>query len=1296
MRSDEAVATWPLTEAQQGLWFAQRIDPSNPILNCGQYLDIGGPLDVAALADAFAELAAEAEPLSLRFAQAVDGTVVQWIDPDQTPSLEIRDLTGEADPRAAALADMAADTKTAIDVTREKLACFRVYRIAADRHLLYERIHHLATDGYAIVLVTNRLAELYSQRVGGVSAGRPLAPLAVALEEDAAYRIDERRASDRAFWLEAMAGLPEAATLAPGISTTAHRFHRETSRLGRDRMETIRTLGDRANVAWPDALTALVAAYWRRFTGETEAVIGVPHMGRLGSKAARMPGMVMNVLPLRADPDEDAPLADFLAGIAKTLARARRHGRYRSEQLRRDLGLVGGQRRLYGPLVNVQPFDNPPKMHGLDVTLHILGAGAVDDITFTFRGDGSDGMIFEVDANPLVHSAAATKAHRDRLLAFIEAAAYAQRLADVPTASPSEVQRHIFDDNATAHPLDDVTLTELIERTFAATPDAAALVFAGERLTYLELERRSAALAVQLAALGAGPDRLVALALPRSLELVVALVAILRAGAAYLPLDLDHPDDRLARICALSTPVALLAQDADNERFAPFAPVLPVSRWATDGDRPVNSAQPENMAYVIYTSGSTGEPKGVVIEHRAIVNRLEWMRTFYGFGADDRILQKTPATFDVSVWEFFLPLIAGCTLVIAPPGAHRDPAQIAAIIRAERVTTCHFVPSMLSAFLASPDSRGLEIRRVFCSGEELTAEQRDRFHRTLRAELHNLYGPTEAAVDVSYWPAGPDDRSQPIPIGRPVWNTRLYVLDGRMRPVPAGVVGDLWLGGVQLARGYLGRADLTAERFLADPFLPGERIYRAGDVARIREDGAIEFLGRSDHQVKIRGLRIELGEIEAAISASGLVRETIVIAREDRAGDKRIVAYAVPTAAPETEALRTSLMTRLPSYMLPSAYVWLDAMPVTANGKLDRKALPAPEVQETSADTPATPTELAVGSIFADLLGLAQPAGPQADFFAMGGDSLSSVHLMIALAEKFGRDPGLGALFEKPTVADIARWLDEDGAKDTGLGPLVKLARGNGGAPLFLVHPAGGIAWGYRELAQRLAGDRDVWGIQSPALDPYRPEPRSLTELATGYAALIRSVADGPVHLAGWSVGGIIAQEMAAQMQTTDSPVGVVALLDAYPADCWRDEPEPDEKAALGALLTIAGHDPSEHPDIVSREQVLRFLKERGGRMGSLPEAALEGVVRSVLGTNRLVRGHRHSGYAGKLTHFRAALDHAGTALTPALWQAYAADVDAIDVPLLHKDFPTAQAAELVAPELALRMNAYDRRQACN
>jgi len=1273
----------PLTEAQSGLWYAQRLDPNNPIFNTGQYIDLRGPLDVDKFRAAVDQVGEEAEALSLRIVEGPDGPV-QYLDPALRPRLAVTDLSGNPDPEAAVLAAVRAEMAIPVDPAVGPMAGQHLYRIGPERHIWSQRIHHLANDGYAMVLLTSRVAEIHAALMGGKSeTGRPLAPLAGVLAEDADYRAGRQRAADAVFWHNSLKKIDNITGIAPGRAVSASSFHRFERPLPEAMRAALLERAKAAGLAWPDVLMALVAAYVRRFTGTHEVVVGSPHMGRMGSASARVPAMVMNVLPLRLAPDEDAPLEDYLKMAAAAGAQARIHGRYRSEQLRRDLGLIGGDRRIHGPLINVQPYDRPPRFHGFDATLHVTSTGPVEDINFTFRGDGKSGLTIEVDANPDLYSAADVAAHGERLAAFLANAAGAARLADVPTATPAEMQAELEAFNATTHPVPEATLAELIERAMVATPEAPALRFEGETLDYAALNHRTLALAGALRERGVGAESIVAVALPRSLELVIALVAVLRAGGAYLPLDLDHPPARIGTILASAQPVVVLAADDPHDLYGDK--LLRPADWPDVQPEILPLRQPDDAAYVIYTSGSTGDPKGVVITHRAIVNRLLWMQAHYGIGAHDRILQKTPATFDVSVWELFLPFISSAMLVVAPPGAHRDPAAIAALIRREAITTLHFVPSMLAAFLDAPASAGLEIARVFCSGEELPADLRDRFHQRIGAELHNLYGPTEAAVDVSYWPASADDTSRPVPIGHAVWNTRLILLDEQRRPVPPGMVGHLYLGGVQLARGYLGRPDLTDDRFIDDPFHPGERLYLTGDLARRRPDGAVVFLGRADHQVKIRGLRIELGEIEAAIAVTHLARHAAVIAR-----DERIIAYVVPGEGYAQEALRIALAARLPDYMVPAALVEMDALPVTANGKLDRKALPAPSFRSAGGDVPETETERRIASLFAELLDVADVHAND-DFFALGGDSLKAVKLMMRISDIWGRDPGLAALFDRPDVRGIAASIDTDAASaGSGLDPLILLMTGEDAAlpPLFAVHPAGGLCWGYRTLASALAPARTVYGLQSPALDPDAPLPESIDALAAGYARrMIEVQPQGPYHVMGWSVGGIIAQAIAVELAEAGHEVGLVAMLDSYPAECWRAEPEPTQTQALRALLAIAGYDPEQYPHLLGREQILAFLREGDSPLGNLPPRALDGVVRVVLDTNRLVRGHHHRHFAGTLTHIRAGADHADKPqLRPDLWTPYATRLDLVSVPFLHPQLTGPAASGQIAPLLSARM----------
>jgi enterobactin synthetase component F len=1279
-----------LSPAELGLWYAQRVDPRNPVFNTGQYIELRGALALDAFRNAVRDTVDDTDVFAHRIVDTDDGPR-RVADETARPLLQEIDLSESPDPEAEARLLMQRDMAAAVDLQRDALAAQVLFRLAPDRFFWYLRIHHLAIDGYGTALFVGRVCHLYHESVvGSAPAGRPFGRLVDVLDDDARYEASPRFGTDRQFWLEQFADRPEPASLSTRVALTSHTYLTRGAALDPDVDQAIAQMASASDVVWPDVLVALSAAYVERHTGGGEAIVGMASMERLGRPAARVPAMVMNILPARVAIDEDVPLSTWLSSSARRLQRLRRHGRYRGEQVRRDLGLAGGQRRLHGPLINVLPFDALLEWPDLVSTTHVLGTGPVDDLTITWRADGAGkGLRVELDGNPALYTGDELAAHAARLASFVTRAAAAKTLGDVATLDDAETHHWVHTVNNTAHDVPDTTLAALMEERMRMTPDAPALEYLGSVWTYRDLDVRSAALAGVLAGKGVGRGSIVGVVAPRSFELVLALVAIVRAGAAYMPIGTDFPPARVAQMIDASAPILVLTH-SETARLLP-AHVLSLDIGTLDltvASDTLDSPTPDDPAYIIFTSGSTGAPKGAVIDHRAIVNRLEWMRTFYGFTEADRLLQKTPATFDVSVWEFFLAFTTGATLVVAPPDAHRDPAWLASIIRNEHITTIHFVPSMLAAFLDEPTARGLSPTRVFCSGEELPAALRDRFHTVVQAELHNLYGPTEAAVDVTWWNAGRHDTSEPVPIGFPVWNTQMYVLDGRLRPVPSGVVGDLYIAGVQLARGYLNREDLTEERFVPNPFVPpGSRMYKTGDLARWRPDGALAFLGRSDFQVKIRGFRIELGEIETVLASSGLINQVVVVAREDRPGDRQLVAYVVPRTPPvDMAALRELALARLPEYMVPSAFIELAELPLSANGKLQRSALPAPDRSVSIGELrpPRTETEAELLALFSSILtpphaGNALAFGIDDDFFTLGGHSLLAAQLMVRVRQRWGIDGGLGMVFAHPTVARLAGRIDVLGSgaqvdrtnlADLGFGPVIPLlaAPDSSQSPLFCVHPAGGLAWCYTGLARALRPIRSVYGLQAAALDTTQPLPESLDDMAADYIDQVRRIQpQGPYAFAGWSVGGILAHAMAVQLRRAGESVSLLAMIDSYPCDRWRDEAPPDESIALRALLLVAGHDPDAIGGRLDRASVVAFLKSSGHPLGTMSDDSLSAIIRVVHQNNNLVRRHRHEVFDGDVVYFRAGLDHVGTTLSPLEWRPYvSAALDVYEVTSMH------------------------------
>ncbi|NGO79094.1 amino acid adenylation domain-containing protein [Streptomyces sp. YC504] len=1296
----------PLTAAQSGMWFAQALDPASPAQNTAEYIEIHGPVDPAVFARSLRQVLGEADALRVRVVETPDGPrQLPLADPPPLP-LTVEDLRSAGDPDAAARAWMRADLAVPFDLATGPLFAQALFRVGDERWLWYQRVHHLVMDGFGYSLLARRTAEVYTALAAGEDPGPGrFGRLTELVAEDTAYRASDAYAKDRAHWNEAFTDRPEVPSLAGRTALPSRTFHRRTEHIGTEVTDRIKELAAGIRASWPEVLIATQALYVSRATGAEEVVLGLPMMGRMGSAALRIPGMVMNVLPLRLTVTPGATFAELTRQVVLGIRAARRHQRYRYEDLRRDLGLLGEGRALVGPLVNVMPFDYGLTFAGARTDAHNLSAGPVEDLTVNIydRADGT-GLRIDYDGNPELYEESGLAVHQRRfldLLGRIAAADPHTPLATHGIATAAERALVLDEFNNTAHDVPPTTLIGPIEAQAVRTPDATALVFGAESLTYAELNTRANRLARHLQSLGVRPGALAAVAVPRSLDLVVTLLAVLKAGGAYLPLDPDYPAERLAYMLDDAKPACVIADTRDRVPAGTEVPAVLLQEADLDGylgTDPCRALTPQHPAYVIYTSGSTGRPKGVVVPHAAIDNRLRWMQHTYPIGPGDRVLQKTPSGFDVSVWEFFWALRVGATLVVAEPGGHKDPAYLARVIREQAVTTCHFVPSMLQVFLAEPAAAACAtgLRRVFCSGEALPRDTVQEFGRRLPGvELHNLYGPTEAAVDVTYHPCDTSAaKDGPVPIGRPVWNTRLYVLDAAHQPCPPGVVGELFLAGVQLATEYLGRPDLTEDRFVPDPFAaPGARMYRTGDLARWSDKGEVEYLGRTDHQVKLRGLRIELGEIEAVLADCAEVTGACVLVREDRPGDQRLVGYVTGQADLDTEDLRGRLAESLPDYMVPGTVLVLDDFPLSPNGKLDRKALPAPSLSAGGGRAPRTLQEETLTRLFAEVLGLEQ-VGVDDAFFDLGGTSLLAARLVARVRDTLGGDLAIGSLFQAPTPAALAGRLGADEgagtAPDEALGVLLPLRTTGDRTPLFALHPAGGMSWCYSGLLSRLGPDQPVYGVQARGLvDPDEQLPSTMEEMAADYADRIRSVQPhGPYRLIGWSVGGVLAHTVAVRLQEAGEDVDLLALLDAYPSDQWQDQAVPAEADALTALLRMAGYD---RGDELTREEVLATLRREGSALAGLSDHTLTAIVDIVINNARLMRAHRHRVFDGDVLFFTAAAPRAEDWLTRESWRPYVSGLlDNLDIDCLHPQLTQSRPLDEITAVLTSRLKELD------
>lgn len=1075
-----------VTSAQEAMWLAQELAPDTPN-NVATLWDVDGDLDTPLLAAALRAAVAEAEALTVNFRRGDDGLRLVARDPEAWEPFHA-DVSDADDPADAARAIVAELVHRPFDLGEDALLRLGSIRLGGDHHLVVLVFHHTLTDAFGVLtLLSQRIAEIYrALRSGSAVPGRPADPPGDASEKDAAYRASERFADAERFWQDYLADEPTAARLPTGVrpaadgpATEAGYWDGLTERQGMTTRTA--TIPAAELAAWgrtahavkssvPDLLSAAATAFLRHICGLPRPLLTFTVNHRVGAMRRSL-GLLSNRLPLQVEVPPAADFVELSEAIGRERRRVLRHARHDISLIKRATGHAGDARSPFGAVVNVIPFVEALDLAGSVARFAGGTFGVVDELMVcTYTDGGADSDLFvRLDAPRSVYGDEDIAGLADRFVTFVRTALAEPRapVGDVSVLSTAEHHTLLTEYAGPTVTLPTATLTELLDRQAGSTPDAIAVTFEDTCLTYRELADRSGRLARMLIEGGAGPERFVAVAIPRSPELVVALVAVLKAGAAYVPVDPDYPTTRVEFMLADAKPTLLLTvKDTADLLPRTDVPLITVDEVPlTDGPTSIAPHSVEHPAYMIYTSGSTGQPKGAVITHAAIVNRLLWMQERYRLDGSDRVLQKTSASFDVSVWEFFWPLITGATLVVARPDGHRDPAYLAELIQRAGVTTLHFVPSMLAEFVndeAAGACTGL--RRVMCSGEALPSELAARFHHVFGVPLHNLYGPTEAAVDVTAWQCRPGAGT--IPIGTPIWNTALYVLDDRLRLVPPGVLGDLYIAGAGLARGYHNRSALTAERFVACPFGPaGRRMYRTGDLARWNENGELEFAGRADQQVKIRGFRVEPAEIEATLAAHPGVVQAAVLARVGRGADGavQLVAHVVPKTSGsigraganwdfhtglDVAELRGFVAARLPAHLVPAAFVVLDRLPLTANGKLDRGALPEPEFAGRAHRPARTGEERILAAAFADVLGVSR-IGVDDDFFTLGGDSIRAIQV-VARARAGGLAFSPRTVFECRTVAALAVAATRDTAPSAlaeldgggvGLLPLPPMAR---------------------------------------------------------------------------------------------------------------------------------------------------------------------------------------------------------------------------------------------------------------
>jgi amino acid adenylation domain-containing protein len=1083
----EEMVSFPPSFAQQSLWFIDQLTPGKATYNLPSALRVRGTLDVELLKRALEEVARRHETLRTRFI-SVRGEPRQVIEDQpnvQLPVLDLTSIPGEEEREAEAMRLAQQEAQEPFNLKQAPLFRGKLLRLSALNHVLLFTMHHIISDAWSMGILIEEVSVLYS----AFSAGRP-SPLPELAIQYADYSVWQREwleggvlEEQLEYWKQQLAGnsilqLPtdRIRSASQSQSGAIHGFV-----IDANLTQELKKLAAEQSATLFMVLLAAFQTLLYRYSGQDAIAVGTPSAGRNSGETENLIGFFINTLVLRVNLSGAPSFLELLQRTKEATLEAYAHQDVPFEKL---VEVLSPERSLGNtPLFQVMlVLQNAPQSdlrlgHAELQPLNTVDNGTSKfDLLLQLGEDRFGKLTGSLQYSTDLFDATSVRRMVDhyRMLLSGIATKPSQSIDALSLLTANERKQVIEEWNRTTVEFPrEKCLLDLIEEQAAKRPEGLAVEYEKEQLSYSELNAWSNQLAWRLRELGVGLESRVGLLVERSIEMVVGLLGVMKAGAAYVPLDPDYPAERLSYMLDSAQVRVLLTQERLRLQQPAFSgPVLELDgaeeRRRLGEQKTENldvELEPEHAAYIIFTSGSTGKPKGVVNTHGGLLNRLQWMQEQYRLKAEDVVLQKTPFSFDVSVWEFFWPLMEGAKLVVARPQGHQDPSYLATLINEQQITTLHFVPSMLAVFLDEERPRQCQsIRRVVCSGEALAEELAQRCLASMPwAELHNLYGPTEAAIDVTYWKCVEDDRHASVPIGKPIANMRVYVVDKGMEAAPVGVPGELCLAGVGLARGYWGRGDLTAERFVPDGLSGrmGERLYRTGDLARWLRDGNLEYLGRLDQQVKIRGFRIELGEIETALQEYEGVRQAVVIAHEDETGDKRLVAYVAAEKTGKKREngnnntglqigrLREHLLSKLPEYMIPSAYVEMEKLPLNHNGKIDRKSLPEPEKAKPEQEyvAPRNATEETLCRLWQEIL-RRDGVGIHDNFFRIGGHSLLAAQLATRMRESFKVDIPLRRMFEVPTIAQLAEAIDQavqsagaNGASPNLLPAIKKMAR---------------------------------------------------------------------------------------------------------------------------------------------------------------------------------------------------------------------------------------------------------------
>jgi len=1314
-----------LSFAQQRLWFFDQLEPGLSAYNIPAAVRLKGPLNMAALERSLNEIVRRHESLRSTFGK-VDGRPTQVIASTlaiKLPVVDLRELP--ANEREAEVRRLVtAEAQQPFDLSQGPLMRATVLRLGDQEHVGLLTMHHIVSDGWSTGILVRELATLYlAFCVGGSS---PLPALCIQYADFAHWQRQwlqgEVLETQIAYWMKQLAGAPALIDLPtdhPRPAVQTFRGAHQSLVLPKHLQESFKALSRQEGVTQFMTLLAAFKVLLYRYTSQEDLIVGTPIANRNRLETEGLIGFFVNALVVRTDLSGNPSFRELLRRVREVCLGAYGHQDLPFDRLveklnvKRDLSRNplfqvmfvlhnASLRSVELPGLTLSPVEGESETAHFDLTLQILDTEEGLTAAFVYNMD-----LFE--AGTIARMLGNFQTLLEAILADPQ-----QRLSDLPLLTEAERQQLLVDWNGskTDCPLG-LSIHQLFEAQVQRTPDAIAVVFETEQLTYGELNRRANQLAHHLRSVGVGPEVLVAICLERSLEMVIGLLAILKAGGAFVPLDPAYPKERLAFMLKDAQAPVLLTR----ERLVTGLPehdaevICLDSGWETiareSGENPGSTTLPENLAYVIYTSGSTGQPKGVLISHGSIADHCQNAQRYYELHSRDVVLQFASLSFDVSLEEILPTLIVGARLVMMgtevwhPAEFHRKISEFGLTVL--NLPTTYWQELAREWAGVRELVPNIQPRLFIVGGDAMLRDVLNLWRRTPvnSIRLLNAYGPTETTITATVFEIapGPDENTtyQRVPIGRPLANRAIYILDEHSNPVPIGVTGHLHIGGVGLARGYLNRPELTAEKFIPDPFsaVPGARMYKTGDLARYRPDGNIEFLGRADHQVKIRGFRIELGEIEAVLGQHPAVREAVVLAREDPPGEKRLVAYVVADST--ADELRRFLKGKLPEYMVPAMVLLLEAVPVTPNGKVDRRALPVPDRSRPELEkafvAPRDDLELQLAQIWEEVLGV-RSVGVRDNFFELGGHSLLAVRLFALIEKRLGKKLPLTAVFQGATVEHLAGVLRQQAVP----GPqssLVPIQPGGTKRPLFLVHPAGGHVFPYIHLARFLGPDQPCYGLQAKGTEEGQDPHTRIEDMAAWYIQALQIVQPtGPYLLGGWSMGGVVAFEMAQRLHAQGQRVALLALLDGR-------IPTPDEtfpKEDAGAIVLVERYfgmsfGSTESLADLPQDEQLAFMLEQAKSAGLVPaELDVSQARRFVELLRSDLRATQNYGlhlYPGRITFFKASETLGDTSPDPTMgWSEWASGgVEVHIVPGNHANLMYEPHVEVLAEKLTACLN---------